>query len=320
MEFRPLGSSGLTISFVALGCWPIAGLTSPGTDDEQSIATIRACFDLGINHLDTAYCYGRHGESEQLIARALGSLRNEMVIATKAGIHWDSVGNQMKDASPRVLRQELHQSLKRLGTDRVELLYLHAPDPKVPLAESAAALRKLMDEGKTRAVGVSNVSVAQLEAFAQVCPVTAFQPPYNMLQRQIEADAIPWCLAHGVAVVAYWPLMKGLLAGKLARDQAFPNDSRRKYPMFQGEEYQKNLDLVERLRQIAAGSRHTVAEIVVNWTIHQPGITAALCGAKRPDQLRETARGAGWKLSSEDLVQIDQALAVRGTVATRVPV
>jgi aryl-alcohol dehydrogenase-like predicted oxidoreductase len=320
MELRPLANTGMMISPIALGCWPIAGLTSPGTEDHQSIATIRACFDLGINHLDTAYCYGRHGESDRLIARALDGHRDEMVIATKAGIHWDQDGNQVKDASPATLRRECEESLRRLGTDHVELLYLHTPDPKVPVAESAAELRKLLEEGKARAIGASNVTLGQLEEFAAVCPLAAYQPPYNMLQRQIEADTLPWCRQHGVAILVYWPLLKGLLAGKLRRDQTFPNDSRRKYPMFQGDEYQKNLDLVEKLRRIAAASGHAVAELAINWTIRQPGITAALCGAKRPEQLRETAGAAGWQLTPHDIALIDRALADRGSARTRMPV
>ena len=320
MELRPLGNTGIFVSPIALGCWPIAGLTSPGVNDADSIATIRACFDLGINHLDTAYSYGRDGESEQLIRQALGPRRREMVIATKGGLHWDDEGRQARDASPATLRRQCETSLRRLGTDYVDLLYLHAPDPKVPVGESAAALRRLMEEGKTRCVGASNLTVEQLEEFAAACPLAAFQPPYNMLQRQIEADTLPWCRARGVAVLVYWPLLKGLLAGRLRRDETFANDSRRKYPMFQGEEYQKNLDFVDRLRGIAARSGRTVAQLVLNWTIHQPGITAALCGAKRPEQIRETAQAAGWRLSEEQMAEIETALAQRGLPAIRVPV
>jgi aryl-alcohol dehydrogenase-like predicted oxidoreductase len=320
MELRPLGNTGIFVSPIALGCWPIAGLTSPGVNDADSIATIRACFDLGINHLDTAYSYGRDGESEQLIRQALGPRRREMVIATKGGLHWDDEGRQARDASPATLRRQCETSLRRLGTDYVDLLYLHAPDPKVPVGESAAALRRLMEEGKTRCVGASNLTVEQLEEFAAACPLAAFQPPYNMLQRQIEANTLPWCRARGVAVLVYWPLLKGLLAGRLRRDETFANDSRRKYPMFQGEEYQKNLDFVDRLRGIAARSGRTVAQLVLNWTIHQPGITAALCGAKRPEQIRETAQAAGWRLSEEQMAEIETALAQRGLPAIRVPV
>jgi aryl-alcohol dehydrogenase-like predicted oxidoreductase len=320
MELRPLGTSGILVSPIALGCWPIAGLTSPGTNDADSIATIQTCFDLGINHLDTAYCYGRDGESERLIARALGRRRGEMVIATKGGLHWDREGKQAHDASPGTLRRQCEESLRRLATDCVDLLYLHAPDPAVPVAESAAALRGLMEAGKTRSVGVSNLDLAQLEEFAAVCPIAAYQPPYNMLQRDIEADTLPWCRRNDAAVLVYWPLMKGLLAGKLRRDQSFAGDSRRKYPMFQGEEYEKNLALVETLREIAALSGHTVAQLVVNWTIHQPGVTSALCGAKRPDQLRDTALAAGWRLSDQQQTRIAKALADRGTPQTRSPV
>ena len=321
MELRPLGNSGIHLSAVALGCWPIAGMSSPGVNDPDSLATIRACFELGVNHLDTAYCYGRDGQSERLIARALGPRRDEMVIATKGGLHWDADGKLAHDARPETLRRQCEESLRRLGTDRVELLYLHAPDAQVPVAESAGALRELKAEGKTRAVGVSNVTVSQLEEFAAVCPIAAYQPPYNMLQRGIEADTLPWCREHNVSVLVYWPLLKGLLAGKLGRDHVFAEtDSRRKYAMFRGEEWQRNLDLVDELHRIAAESGHTVAELAIAWTVRQPGVTAALCGAKRPGQIRETAAAGTWRLSDGQLARIDQALAERGTPATDTPV
>ena len=321
MELRPLGQTEIKISVVALGCWPIAGMTSPGVTDEDSIATIQACHDLGINHLDTAYAYGRTGESERLIARAIEGRRDSVVIATKGGLHWDAQGMQAHDARPETLRRQCEESLRRLGTDRVELYYLHAPDRNVPLAESAGAIRDLIAAGKVRAAGASNVSAAELEQFAAVCPLAAYQPPYNMLQRQIEADTLPWCRQHGVSVLAYWPLAKGLLAGKMSRDETFaPTDSRRKYPMFQGDEWRKNHDLLDKLREIAAASGRSVAQTVINWTIHQPGITAALCGAKRPDQIIENAGGAGWELTAAQRTLIDQGLVERGMPAVRYPV
>ena len=163
-----------------------------------------------------------------------------------------------------------------------------------------------MDEGKALAAGASNVNVAQLEEFVRECPLAAYQPPYNMLQRQIEADTLPWCREHGVAVLVYWPLLKGLLAGKMRRDQTFENDSRRKYPQYQGEEWEKNLALVEKLRVIAAEAGHTVAELVLRWTLQQPGITCTLCGARRPEQVRENAGGSGWELTAEQLARIDK--------------
>jgi aryl-alcohol dehydrogenase-like predicted oxidoreductase len=321
MNYRPLANTGLQVSEVALGCWPIAGLTRPGITDAESIATIQACFELGVNHLDTAYMYGRFGESERLIAQAIGGRRDQMVIATKCGLHWSPERHNTHDARPATLRRECEESLLRLETDRVELLYLHAPDRNVPVRESAGELRRLLEEGKTRAVGASNLSLAQLEEFTAECPLAAFQPPYNMLMRHIETDTLPWCRRHNVAVLVYWPLMKGLLAGKIARDQVFgPDDSRHKYPMYQGEERRKNHDFVDRLQEIARTAGHNVVELVINWTIHQAGITVALCGARRPDQIRECAGGSGWQLTAEQIAQIDQALQERGTANVQPPV
>jgi aryl-alcohol dehydrogenase-like predicted oxidoreductase len=317
MKYHPLPHTTLTISEIAFGAWPIAGLTSPGVQDDESIATVRACFDVGINHLDTAFMYGSDGQSEKLLAEALGPRRREMVIATKGGLHWGPDGTQMYDARPDTLRRECEESLRRLKSDRVELYYLHAPDGTTPVAESAGEIKRLIDEGKTLAAGASNMNVVELEEFARECPLSAFQPPYNMLQRQIEADTLPWCREHGVAVLVYWPLLKGLLAGKLRRDQTFENDSRRKYPQYQGEEWEKNLALVEKLRVIATEAGHTVAGLVLRWTLQQPGITSALCGARRAEQVRENAGGSGWELTAAQRARIDRLLAERGTAAVR---
>jgi aryl-alcohol dehydrogenase-like predicted oxidoreductase len=320
VQTRPLGKTDIRVTPVAMGCWPIAGMTSGGVTEENSIATIDACFELGVNHLDTAYMYGAQGESEKLIARALGKRRAEMVIATKGGLHWEG-GHRVPDGRPVTLRRECEESLRRLGTDRVELYYLHAPDPNVPVRESAGELKRLLDEGKARAVGVSNVTLAQLKEFAAECPLSAYQPVYNMLQRGIEADTLPWCRDHGVSVLVYWPLLKGLLAGGLRRGDVLPEgDNRRKYRMFHGDEWQKNQDLVDKLRAVADDAGRTVAQVVIAWTIHQPGITVALCGAKRPDQIRDNAGAVGWELTTEQLTAIDRALAERGPADVEAPV
>lgn len=317
-DLRPLGSTGIRISPVALGCWPIAGMTSLDVNETDSLATLHAALDAGINFLDTAYAYGPNGESERLIARAIAGRRTEVVIATKGGIAWDAAGQRVIDGRPQTLRRQCDESLRRLNVECVELLYLHAPDPKTPLAESAAALAALQQAGKTKSIGASNFTLPQLQEFHAVCPIAAFQPPYNMLQREIERDTLPWCRGRGIAVCIYWPLMKGLLAGKLPRDHVFqPRDGRAKYPMFQGVEWQKNQDFLDELRSIAAEIGKTVSQVVVNWTINQPGITAALCGAKRPEQIRETAGALGWQLSPPQLARIAAALTHRGTAATR---
>jgi aryl-alcohol dehydrogenase-like predicted oxidoreductase len=317
MDLRQLGQTEIHITPIAMGCWPITGITSIDVNEADSLATLAAALDAGINFLDTAYCYGFEGESERMIGRAFAGRRDEIVIATKGGIHWEN-GKQGRDGSPATLKRQCDESLRRLRTDRVELFYLHAPDPNVPLADSAGALRELLDAGKTRSVGLSNASIEQLAEFAAVCPLTAYQPHYNMLQREIEASQLPWCRDHGVSVIVYWPLMKGLLAGQLSRDHVFDlRDGRRKYPMFQGDEWRKTQDFLDKLRPIAAAVGKSVAELVLNWTIHQPGITAALCGAKRPEQIRANAGGMGWRLTADQLSQIQQALDERGVAVSR---
>jgi aryl-alcohol dehydrogenase-like predicted oxidoreductase len=318
LPLRRLGRSDLHVSPLALGCWPIAGMTSLNVTEAESLATIEASFDLGINFLDTAYCYGVDGESEQLIRRAIGTRRDRVVLATKGGIAWDADRKQLKDARPATLRRQCEASLRRLGTDHVDLLYLHAPDPATPIEESAGELARLMAEGKTRAVGGSNVSVEQARRFAAVCPLAAVQPHYNMLQREIETDLLPWCAAEGIAACVYWPLLKGLLAGKLPRDHVFqPSDGRAKYPMFQGEEWQRNQDLLDDLRPFAAQAGVPLSALVLAWTIRRPGITVALVGAKRPDQLRENAAALDFEPTREQLAAIDAALAKRGTPVSR---
>ncbi len=317
-EFRTIGSTDLRVSAVAMGCWPIAGITSVDVNETDSVATLRAAVEAGINFFDTAYCYGYHGESEAMIGRVLGAQRDSLVLASKGGIEWRD-GRQIKDARPTRILEQCAESLRRLATDRIDLYYLHAPDPAVPVAATAEAFRQLLDAGTIRAVGVSNfTTVEQYERFSQVCPIHADQPPYNMLQREIEADRLPWCRQHDVSARVYWPLMKGFLAGKLDRNHVFdPRDGRRKYPIFQGEQWERTHDFLDRLRPLAASLGKTLSQLVINWTIHQPGITAALCGAKRPEQIRETAGALGWRIPTDILREIDQAIQDRGTVDNR---
>lgn len=315
-HYRPLGDSPFAVAPVSLGCWPIAGVTTLDTNEADSIATIKACFDLGINHLDTAYVYGPNGESEQLIRKAIEGRRDELVIATKGGIHIEG-DTFVNDARAETLARECDESLQRLGTDRVELYYLHSPDEKTPIAEAAGAIKDLIDQGKVCAAGASNCSLEQIQEFHAVCPLASVQLPYNMLQRGIERRTLPWCREHGIAVAVYWVLMKGLLAGKMPRDyQLAEGDSRKKYPMFQGEEWHRNQDLLDKLRSIAHEAGQNVAQLVTAWTIAQPGITTALCGAKQPGQIRESAAALNVELSHVQLTAIDQALLDRGAAET----
>lgn len=317
MERRRIGTTDLHVRPVAMGCWPITGITSIDVTEARSLATLEAACDAGIDFFDTAYSYGYEGESEKMIARALGHRRDEIVIASKGGLHWED-RQQAKDGRPETIRRECDESLRRLNTDRIDLYYLHAPDPNVPVSESAVAFRELLEAGKILSVGVSNLDRSQLEEFASVCPISAYQPHYNMLQREIEDAELPWCLEHDVSVIVYWPLMKGLLAGKLPRDHVFdPQDGRRKYPMFRGEEWRKNQDFLDELRPIADETGHSLAQVVINWTIQRPGITVALCGAKRPEQIRENAVAMTWQLTAEQVARIDRAIAARGPIVSR---
>ena len=315
-----IGTTGIRVTSVAMGCWPISGVTTLGVTDSDAVSTLEAAVDSGVNFFDTAYCYGYEGESERLIGRALGDRRDQVVIATKGGVHWEN-RVQQRDARPETLKRQCEESLRRLGTDHVDLYYIHAPDPSVPVSESAGGLKELLAAGKIRSVGVSNFSSAQMEEFLAVCPIAASQPHYNMLQREIEADHVPWCQEHNVSVMVYWVLLKGLLAGHLGRDDVFvPPDGRAKYPMFQGQEYQRNLDFVDKLRPIAGLVGLTVSQLVIAWTLAQPGITVALCGGRRPDQIHESAGAMGADVSAELLQRIDEAIEARGDATSRPPI
>ena len=328
---RSLGSSSVAVGPLGLGCWPLAGMTRAGVTRETAVATVQAAVEAGIIHLDTAYCYGEHGESELAIRAALAQLggsrvRDAVVLAGKCGIHWepdaslDPPRRQVVDGRPARLRAEVDESLMRLGTDRLDLLYLHAPDPKVPLEESAGELQRLQNEGKARAIGLSNGSRTSLERFATACSLAACQLTFNMLQRDIEAEILPWCRARGVALIAYWPLMKGLLAGRMHRGQVFPTtDSRHKYPIFQGQEFEQNLEFVDSLRPIAARLGATLTDIVLAWTAEQPGITSVLFGATSPDQVTENARAMQCKLDDAARQAIAAAIRARGPVPGRQP-
>jgi aryl-alcohol dehydrogenase-like predicted oxidoreductase len=319
-----LGSSPVFVGPLGLGCWPLAGMTREGVTRAAAVATIQAAIDCGIVHLDTAYCYGEHGESERAIREAVGSRRDAVVIAGKCGIHWEPAPastpprRQVVDGRPARVRAEVAESLGRLGTDHFDLLYLHAPDPTIPIEDSAGELKRILDAGKARAIGLSNATVAQLAGFAAECPLAACQMHFNMLQREIEREVLPWCVAQGVGMIVYWPLMKGLLAGRMHGGQVFPKtDSRHKYPMFNGAEFVRNLDFVEAIRPEATRLGCDLADLVLAWTAEQPGITSVLFGATSPDQVRENARALGCDLDAAARATIRSAIEARGPVANR---
>ncbi len=310
IQLRRLGNTEIFVSPVALGCWPIAGMTSLDTNDADSLATIGAAMECGINFLDTAYMYGADGKSERLIGEVIRDRREEVVIASKGGIHWNGQLEKTCDARPARIVRECDESLQRMGIDTIDLHYLHAPDANTPIAETAGAFVSLLEAGKIRSVGASNLNVDQLTEFHTVCPIAAVQMPYNMLQRNIEDELVPWCVERQISVVAYWPLMKGLLAGKIRRGHSFdPQDTRRSYEVFQGPAFARAQNLLDELDKIAVDLGKTVAEIVVNWTISRCGITSTLCGAKRAWQIEETAAAMCWQMDQENLSRIERFLS-----------
>ena len=321
---RRLGSAPVSVGPLGLGCWPLAGMTREGVTREAAVATVRAAIDSGITHLDTAYCYGEQGESERAIREAVGGRRDAVVIAGKCGIHWELDATksrprkQVADGRPARIRAEVEESLARLDTDHLDLLYLHAPDPTIPIEESAGELNRVLDSGMARAIGLSNATVDQLARFTAVCPLAACQMHFNMLQREIQKEILPWCVAHGVSMVVYWPLMKGLLAGRMRRDQVFPTtDSRHKYPMFTGDEFAKNLAFVDAIRPEATRLGGELADLVLAWTAEQPGITSVLFGATSPEQVQENARALRCDLDDVARATIRAAIEARGPVANR---
>ncbi len=316
MRLRPLGRTSMQISAVALGCWPISGITSPDVNRTDSLRTLAAAADAGITFLDTACAYGI---SEELLGEFLAgnTAADSFVVASKGGLERDAAG-QYHRARPEDLRRQCEQSLGRLRRDRIELYYLHAADPEVPVEDSAGAIAELIAEGKVLAAGASNLTQEQLQRFHDVCPLQAVQPAYNMLQREIEEQLVPWCTDQQISLCVYWPLLKGLLAGHLGREHVFAaNDGRPKYPMFQGQEWQRNHDLLDQLRPIAEELSVSLATLVIAWTIAQSGITSALCGAKRAWQIEESAAAGDLLLSDEVHAKIDEALRQRGTAVTR---
>jgi aryl-alcohol dehydrogenase-like predicted oxidoreductase len=305
MEYRELGKTGIKVSAVAFGAWAIGGPGQWGwgqVDDRESIAAIHRALDLGVTLIDTADAYGA-GHSEEVVGRALGPRRKEVVLASKFGIVVDAQGNEAGASGSRdYVMRACEASLRRLGTDYIDLYQMHTPDDKTPLEETMTALTDLRAQGKIRAIGVSNFSVAQLEEAARHADLTSDQPPYSLFRREIEADVLPWCVQHGLGVLAYAPMAHGLLSGTYRPGRKHPEgDWRAHDPHFQGETLARNLKVVERLRSIAAASGHTVAQLAIAWVLARSPALIALAGARRAEQIEETAAAADWRLTADEV-------------------
>jgi aryl-alcohol dehydrogenase-like predicted oxidoreductase len=294
-------------SRVALGTWAMGGWMWGGTDEGQSVDTIKAALDQGINLIDTAPVYG-FGVSEQIVGKALVGRRASAVIATKVGLEWRD-GKVYRNATRSRIMQEINDSLRRLRTDYIDIYQVHWPDPLVPIEETAGAMRELHQQGKIRAIGVSNFSVAQLRAFRAVAPVHVLQSPYNLFERGIEEQILPYCVANGIATLGYGALCRGLLSGRMRPDSVFEGDDlRRVDPKFQAPRYAQYLNAVERLDQLAQRHyRRRVIQLAVRWMLDQ-GVSVALWGGRRPEQLQPALGVAGWSLDEPARAQIDYIL------------
>ncbi len=278
-------------------------------NDRDSLATLHAAIDSGVNFLDTAYSYGYDGEADRLIAKVLRERNEEIIVASKVGSHYRSDRTRVVDGTPETLLKHAEEIVHRLGVDNVAIMYLHEPDPAVPIEESAGAISEIIRRGLARYAGVSNVNQAQLSAFHQICPVVVVQPPFNMLQQEKTVAIRDFCKEQQIALACYWVLMKGLLAGKLLRGHQFdPRDRRLTYPIYQGEAWERAQELLDALREMANAKACTVSQLVIAWTLQQPGITVAICGAKRPEQIIETAAAMHVELSAVELIVMEQLI------------
>jgi len=308
-QLRQLGKSDLWVSSVGFGCWPIAGISSLDVTDEWSVKALHAAFEAGVNFFDTAFSYGYDGEADRLLRIALSDRRDRVVLASKVGSHYDKDRRRMVDGRPVTLIDQAARILKRLDIEQLDLLYLHQPDPAVAIEESAGAIAEIVARGWARYAAVSNVNADQLVRFHKTCPVVAVQPPFNMLQQNEWLAIREVCTWHSISAVCYWVLMKGLLAGKLQRDHKFdPRDRRLTYDIYQGEQWERSQNFLDRLRGLSSEVGCTVSQLVLAWTTQQPGITVALCGAKRPDQIEETARAMSLQLDDRVMNQIESWL------------
>jgi aryl-alcohol dehydrogenase-like predicted oxidoreductase len=314
METIGIPSVDLQFSRIGLGTWAMGGWMWGGTDEQESIRTIHSAIDRGITLIDTAPVYG-FGTSEEIVGKTLasGGLRPRVVIATKVALDWSN-GQPFRNATRARIFAEIEASLRRLRTDVIDIYQVHWPDPLTPISETADAMAALLKQGKIRAIGVSNFSVAQMDEFGLIAPIHTAQPPYNLFERQIDRDVLPHCTWEGIAVLAYGAICRGLLSGRMNRASRFEGDDlRRTDPKFQPPRFEQYLEAVRLLDQFAQkkyGKR--VIHLALRWVLDQPGVTAALWGARHPGQLDPVGEVIGWTLDDGALREIDRI--VRDTV------
>jgi aryl-alcohol dehydrogenase-like predicted oxidoreductase len=309
MEFATITGTSLQSSRVGLGTWAIGASSWGGTNETDAIRTIHAALARGINLIDTAPVYG-FGRAEEIVGKALASSGQRVIVATKVGLEWNDRQQIFRNSSPARIRAEIDDSLRRLRTEVIDVYQVHWPDPKTPIEETAQTLSDLQQAGKIRAIGVSNYTIDQMDAFRRAAPLHAVQPPYNLFERDTERDVLPYCRTRGLTTLAYGALCRGLLSGKMKPDTEFSaDDIRRADPKFQQPHYKHYLRAVERLDHLAReryGKR--VIHLAVRWLLDQPGVDVALWGARRPDQLDAVGDAFGWTIDEETSRAIDAIL------------
>jgi aryl-alcohol dehydrogenase-like predicted oxidoreductase len=312
VERRRLGGTDIELSVVGLGTWVFGGRWG-GADDADSLAACHAALDAGVNWIDTADIYGQ-GRAERIVGQAVRERRDEVVVATKGGVAWES-GPPLRiwrEASAGYLRAACDRSLDALGLDHIDLYQVHWPVAGVAAEETIAALEGLREAGKVRAIGVSNYALAELEAAQAVAPIDSFQPGYHLMRRDIEAAELSWCREHGVGVIAYGPLAHGLLTGKMSAGTTFaPGDWRAESELFADDAFPERVAVVAELDELAreAGRPGGVAELAVAWVLRRPEVTSAIIGARTADQAARNAALAGAPLTADEEAAIETVLA-----------
>ncbi|MBN1132316.1 MAG: aldo/keto reductase [Bacteroidales bacterium] len=323
MEKRYLGNSGIEVSPIGFGAWAIGGWQWGGADRRDALNALHACLDLGITTIDTAPVYG-FGYSEKLVGEAIKGKREKFQILTKFGLRWDTdrgeyffntedeKGNALeirKYASRHSIMRECDESLKRLGIDYIDLYQIHWPDKTTPIAESMEAVIRLMEQGKIRAAGVSNYSVEQMLEASGTVSLASNQLPYSMVRRDIEKDIVPWCTDNNCAIIAYSPLQRGLLSGKITPDYPFnPGDSRPETPYFRINNIIRTNIFLDKIKPLALEKNIKLSQLVLQWTISQPGITLALSGGRNPAQVKENAGALAVSLTGEEMTFINNEI------------
>src|SRR5579885_3392471 len=312
MEKRKLGSQGLVVSTMGLGCMGMSQAYG-APDEAESVATLHRAIELGIDFVDTADVYGNH-HNEELLGKTLKPYRDRIVIATKFGNVF-SGGKRSVNGRPEYVRSACEGSLRRLGVDHIDLYYQHRVDPNVPIEETVGAMADLVRQGKVRYLGLSEAAPATLRRAHAVHPITALQTEYSLWSRDPEDAILPTCRELGIGFVAYSPLGRGFLTGRFRRFEDLPpDDYRRHHPRFQGENFQKNLDLVRKLEEIAREKGCTPAQLALAWVLARGSDIVPIPGTKRRERLEENARAVDIRLTPDDLARLD-AVAPKGVAA-----